>query len=536
MLPPLQDGPQARAVLTGRPAVSARERHVCGALLALLITGILAAAAAHALLDNPQLMGDGLDNLVSAVALEEAVGADGGAWRRWLEVSRHRPFIPSVVYLPGAALLHDKVLAIRLTDGLFFALCLLLIYQLGAALWRPAAGLLAAFLFATFPVAWTWTIHGNADPILWLVLLLLFRATLAVNLTKPGSAIALGLAVGLCMGTRLLALVYLVGPALWLLIFHVRSKRSVLNLALAAACALAVCGWWYLAQFDAVLTNLTHSVDRPDFPVGFPTITEEGLLAFLWLGVPSAAAAVLVLVRGLIPRRVVWLAALWVAIPALQFSFIWSGWARYPIALIPPCVLILAIAVCWLAWRLGSGGRWLLLGAAALAGGLPMMVSWGEWSAFFYPVPLPVAARQDGMARALATVPPGEMVAVHHFAIEPAFAWGLLHVGPDQGYRRLYNQLPEHNRIMARPGGAKHLLLVCPTDSPEAVDAPTEEKRGAWFQRRLAPLGPSLVARSENSDGVGFELYRLDRPVNAAGATGDRPFFIYKPITRAAAQ
>ena len=214
----------------------------------LLLCAVLGSVAIYSLVliiaDNRPLRYDPVDNLISTVALGQALSSRSDFdVDRWLSLMKYRPPVPAIASQPATWLIADRVVALRVTDLAALLLCIWLVYRLGCRLSSTTAGLGAAVLFAAFPLVQSWGRMGNGDPVIWLSLLLLFRVTLDLDLRSAWQGTAFGATVGLCMLTRTLTLIFLVAPVLWVVLYRVRTRRAWLNLCAAGVWAVATCGW-----------------------------------------------------------------------------------------------------------------------------------------------------------------------------------------------------------------------------------------------------------------------------------------------------
>lgn len=489
------------------------------------------------LVDRQPLLFDPLTNLLPAVALRGALEAGTAeAWRHWIAVTDFRPPLSSVVYQPGMWLLSNQVHAVRLTDLALFLLVIWQVAWIGRRLCGPAAGFVAAALFASFPITLGWSIMGNADPLIWAVLLLLFRVLLWLDLRAPWQAMALGLAVGLCTATRLLCLVFLVAPFFWVLALKVRSGRAVLGLALAAGAAAAVSGWWYLMQFGAVLDNVVMSSEtqveeaQPEFhPLNY-------LADGFWLPLVGAALGAWVIWRrGSLDRPTRWLLGLWVAAPALQLGLVWDYWARYPLAALPQCALLAGIALDHLTrpWpmrrRVAAFAAALLLGLAPLAAYhagaatlLPGVNSAGlgqdtgrvdmRYGAGLLRVD---TQPHDALFRVLGALQPGAAVVLVNELTEPHYTRGIMLARRRPPYL-LYGP-PDPDMLHAKPEGvqARHILRVRPSCSGARPDHYLCDlyQPDPWFQETRQHLSLRLLSQARDPNGGWFRLYQLAEPL-----------------------
>lgn len=488
-------------------------------LLAALLVVVAVSSTWCVVTDRRPLIHDPLSNLVSAMALKDAVASGSSAdWRRWLQATWYRPPLPALLYQPALMLADDPVDAMRLTDVALLLVLLWVVYRMGARLSSPRAGLLAALLTAGFPLVQGWGRMGNADPVIWLSLALVMWVLLWLDLRSPWQATALGLCVGLCLATRLLCLALLVGPGLWVLAFHLRGRRGLINLLAAGIWALAVAGWWYAAQHQEVYYNLVMSSADP-------AVQERTLAIYLrtgygWVVGGAAVAGALALARGWISRQRLALMALWIGAPWLQFVLLWHIWERYPLATVPQCALLVALAedrltLAWPAWRRRVAG----VGLAAL-GLLPLTLYYTVEgmdqlsSGLMWPDPRPHRA----LTRALAAAPAAEPVLVLHELSELSYGWGALwRARLPHPLRTLYSKSPTRGpgllSPMTRNGRVRHLLRVAPLCRGEGGTMCEYFMAHAWWDRARARLPLTSVALSHDPDGIEYELFRLPRPM-----------------------
>jgi hypothetical protein len=376
---------------------------------------------------------------------------------------------------------------------------------------------LAALFCAGLPLMQGWCRAGNADPLIWVTLLLLFRVLLVLDLRSPWRAAALGLAVGLCLATRLLSLAFLVGPLLWVLLFHVRSLRAAIGLAAAGVWAVAVCGWWYLAQFDAVWDN--YFMSTADAHLQERTLTRYLETGAGWVLPGTLAAGVAAWRTRALQPRVLTLLGLWVAVPWLQFIFVWHIWERYPLALVPQCALLSAVALDRLAVAWRPTTRRLVLAAAAAASLLPVVLYYtlGLYnlsSGLMYPD----RRAFDGLARAMAPVKDPQKVVVVHQFMERNHAWGVLfQTTPRPPYTLVTRHdpnpplAPGNLFIMATRDRARYLLRIAPYCRQPGGLLCEYNLPDYWWRtaRRHLPLRPLTLTR--DPDGLEYELFDMGR-------------------------
>ncbi len=491
-------------------------------LLAALMSGIALTTATFIAQDNSPLYGDAVSNLIPSVYLRQAVETlrfDDLA--KWAEVTGGRPPLASVAYLPAMFLVEDQVVAIRITELVLFLLVLLLIYRLGRRLAGVAAGFLAAYLFGLFPYALGWSRMANADPLIWAATLLVFTILLQWDPRRISHAVVLGFGLGLCLGTRLLCVPYLVGPALFVLATVRWGRRTMLHLSLTVVCALLVPGWWYLLKLRGIVESAKQATGLAADSMGHhPEVyLGTGMEWFIAAGILAGAVAAR---RQLLDRKSLVLFALWIIIPAAQFLFLWDSWERYLLPLLPQCALLVAVVLEHLIRSQPALPRLLVRGAVMALGILPMALLVGEGMSAevgrFHADPSPF----NGLAQVLKRLPAGE----------PALTISEVH---DDQFLLGRNLTLRHQRVkMGAPPGiasvfeleqgrkARFLVLAapyCPEPGHLACGQPRDP--GRWYGLR-EQLKLERIAVADDSDGVRYSLFRLDRPLgNRRGVRRD---------------
>ncbi len=465
---------------------------------------------------------DTLTNLVAATGLTDAITAPSReAWQRWLVLTDFRPPLPSVLYQPLLLLMSDQMHGIRFTDLTFFLLTIFLLFRLGCRLSGPAAGLLAAVLFAFYPEIQGWSRAGNADPIIWFTALLFLRVLVALDLRSPWQASALGLAAGLCTATRLLSLVFMVGPVLWLLAFKVRDRRSLLNLLVSGVWSLAVAGWWYVAQLSSVMDNVamssgTQAKVDPSSPVSY--------LEFGWGLVLAGVIPALVLLwrRRAMEPRLLALFMVSLAVPAVQFTFFWDVWDRYPLALVPVCALLVAVALehTTAAWR-----PWLrrgLRGALAVLGVTPLVLFFTPLVYLSHELYLPKGEAMmhaddrphDALWKATSSVPAGAPVININDTGIRHYPRGIVLQRRPRKINLVDLWDDENPYSIKRPTRARYILrsvLRCEhTDEPAECSPPAEPH--VWWAEAAREMEKRQVALRRDPSGVEFQLWKLEAP------------------------
>lgn len=503
-------------------------------IILLIVVGL--SSTAIVLLDRRPLIYDPLTNLLPAVVLRQVIeGSTHIPWNRWVRLTDFRPPLPTLLYQPLLWLLPNQVHAMRLTDIAFFLLVLWLLYDIGRRLGGSAlSGFFAALFLAAFPLTQGWSRVGNADPIIWGTLLLLFRILLWLDLRSPWQAVALGLAMGLCLATRLLCLIFLVGPALWLLITRVRSLRSGVNLVAAAIFAINLTGWWYVMQLRAVLDNIVMSSETQ----GLSGASHFGNLdylsaGYLWLLLPALLSLGWLWRRRLLSRSQTGLFVLWVAVPVIQLLTLWDFWARYPLPLLPQLALLSALGLDQVTRPLRPRVRRLVLAGAVAAALVPMAAYYGGIHSFapgMVPRPLeqdraflqlkdvvglmkPDHRRYEGMMEALTPLRRGTHVVVINETVVPNYERGILWTWRDAPYT-LWDP-PDPDLIFGVPRNlrVRHVLRIRPRCDRAEFGVCELLQENPWFTINADRVITPPMGTGLDPSGIAYSLYALKEPL-----------------------
>ena len=484
--------------------------------LALMVGMVACLSATIILSHQAPLEGDALTGLAASLALREALSEPTSeSLAQWLLLTNYSPPLPTLLYQPLMHMMADQTLALRLTELLFFLLGIVVVYRLGIRLSCHSTGFLAALIFAANPTIQGLSRSANTDAIIWFVLLLFLRVLVSLNLRSGWHAAALGLTAGLCLATRLLCLVFMFGPVLWLLCWKVRCLRSALNLLLAAALSLAMAGWWYYLRLDAVVDNWRMSSEtQPDAgPLNSLLFyVDHGWGIMLALTLPAVA---LVVWRRVLEPRLRWLLLAWIVPPAALLVLLLDVGDHYPLPAVPVCALLMALALDHLTrgWRrprrLAARGA---MAAVALAPLLRFYTPLNVWPMAVQVLMSPDTRPHDGFKRALAAAPPHEPIV----NINDTGMWFYI-----QGM--VLNHFPPTVKLVnmdapgPRPGDPAparyllHSIRRCELLTDGHCQAPHSPNR--WWSQEAPRLGKKVVAVTRDPNAVEFHLYRLDRPV-----------------------
>jgi 4-amino-4-deoxy-L-arabinose transferase-like glycosyltransferase len=242
--------------------------------------------------------------------------------------------------------------------SLFLGVLMLSTYGIASRFGGRRAGLLAAFIVSMYPLVYGLERHYLIDvPLMAMVALSIWLLLHTERFERRGVCVAYGLSLGFGMLTKEAFAIFAAGPCLVVILFALpeRSRRKLLNLALAlAACAL-VAGPWYVVN---LLPKLEFLGRMPVYALaeGDPAIASLGawtyyLRAFVTDQVllPLALLFVAMLVPWLLARRsryeIAFLLAGWIVLPYLAASAFINKDARYTMPYLPAVAIITALGL-----------------------------------------------------------------------------------------------------------------------------------------------------------------------------------------------
>jgi len=289
----------------------------------------------------------------------------------------------------------------------------LIVYGIGARLWRPRVGLAAAAVVAGTPL-WWW-VGGTAYTDLWAALFAVAALDGLLGYAQrpgPGRAGLVGLFAGAAVGTKITSVATVAPIVAALAVWSLRSsnkRRRALSLACLVAAAAASGAYWY-ARAWTLTGDPVYPLSRLVFPSGAPRAVPLGPTTFGagrapqdllllpwsatrhpewfvedgWLGIAYFAAlpaALIAAARGRIPR--------WFVVIFVAAGLFWALSAQYLRYLLPALPLAALLAAAGALGRPGPAHRgWVAVFVLALALGA------GAWAAPGPPnFPWPVAAR-----------------------------------------------------------------------------------------------------------------------------------------------
>jgi len=348
-------------------------------LLVLLLLALAGVMAVWVGIDRRPPEWDHANHLERALECHRILAEPGHA--RYAEIVAMSSFYPPLVLC--AAGLSYFVLPIapvtaQLVMWAFLVAGTLAVWGVGRRLLDPAAGLLAAFLFATAPFVVFSLLRFQLDlPLAAAVAVALYALVRAEGFSRPGWSMAVGLALGLGMLVKPPFAAYLLPPLAWSAWLALRApdrgpRLRRLGLALAVGAVLALP--WYgprLAGLPMQILNRSfkQAIESP------PTLSGSGLLFYPRTFVPlfGLLAGGLTLwglwaVRRLPrARALVWSAIL----PLAIFALIQNKNLRYAMPLLPAAALAAAAG----AAALGPTARRWVVAACVVVGALQVSMA-----------------------------------------------------------------------------------------------------------------------------------------------------------------
>jgi hypothetical protein len=359
--------------MTGRPAVA----------LTALLAGLAVVMSVWLSIDRRPPEWDHANHLERAVLCQRSLTEPPREALQEIiaESSFYPPIVTCAAGLLGFAL--PPLAAAHAVMWAALVLGALAIFGLGRRLLDPAAGLLAAFLFATAPfVVFSLTNFQLDLPLAAIVALALYALARTEALSDWRWSLGLGAVIGLGMLTKPPFAAYLSGPLLWAAWQAARAPDRRARLARLLA-ALGVAALIALPWYGPRLVGLPMQIVNRSFKQAAesghaPALTSGALLFYpRWIVPQLGLLATLLLLGGVVAlarheraRGLVWAALA----PTLIFFLIQNKNLRYTLPLLPAAALAAAAAAAALGPRARRALSWacvvmgvLQVGSAAFA-------------------------------------------------------------------------------------------------------------------------------------------------------------------------
>lgn len=293
---------------------------------------------------------------------------------RLREIIEASAFYPPVVQC-AAGLLYFVFPVVPLTAQsvmlAYLSVALIAVFALGARLWDPAAGLMAAFFLGTAPFVVFSLLNFQLDlPLMAMVAAALYALVRTDHFSRRGWSIGFGVAVGLGMVTKPPFAAYVVPPLLWAAWHALRApdrrrRLSLLGLALVLAGALAIP--WYGPRLLGLPMQIANRSFKQAAESGYPeTFTSEALLYYARvLPTQFGILAGLLFAWGAVAlrRQRSIRAFLWAGIvPFALFSLIQNKNLRYTLPTLPAAALVATAGWRALDLRWRRGLTWVCVG------------------------------------------------------------------------------------------------------------------------------------------------------------------------------
>lgn len=359
--------------MTGRPAMA----------LAALLAGLTVVMAVWLWIDRRPPEWDHANHLERAVLCQRSLTEP--AREALQEIIAESSFYPPIVTC-AAGLLGFVLPPLAAAHAVMWAalvLGTLAIFGLGRRLLDPAAGLLAAFLFATAPfVVFSLTNFQLDLPLAAMVALALYALARSEALGDRRWSLGLGVVMGLGMLTKPPFGAYVSGALLWAAWQAARAPdhRHRLGRLLGAlgVAALIALPWYGPRLLGMPMQILNRSFKQAAESGHAPALTSGALLFYpRWIVPQLGLLATLLLLGGAVAlvRRARARGLVWAALaPTVIFFLIQNKNLRYTLPLLPAAALAAAAAVAALGPRARRAVSWacavvgvLQVGSAAFA-------------------------------------------------------------------------------------------------------------------------------------------------------------------------
>lgn len=266
------------------------------------------------------------------------------------------PFV-HLISAPLAFLSRPTMDLLTGTLAIFLGVLIFSIYGLARDFGGRMAGLLAAFIVTMYPLVYGLGRHYLLDvPLVAMVTLSIWLLVRTDEFARRNGAVVWGLSLGLGMLTKWTFVIFVAGPFLVVAVRagRVRSRRRLLNVALAAVMATVVAAPWYLCNLRSLLEFLGHmpiyARAEGDPVVGSleswgyylqAFVNDQVLLPFaLFFGV----GLIVLLMRRKFRYETAMLMS-WIAVPYLVASLLYNKDPRYTMPYLPAVAIVTALGL-----------------------------------------------------------------------------------------------------------------------------------------------------------------------------------------------
>jgi len=288
----------------------------------------------------------------SAVHLFESLNAHriGGdpstpLFRQILNVSWYYPPLVSYTSIPFYAVFGESEFSGMLVMTFFLLLFAVSVYGIGASLYTPRAGLLAAASISFFPVVIDFSRTFMLDlPLSSLVVLSVYLLLRTKSFSQFIPSLLLGVALGAGMLTKWTFPVFLIGPFLYTTYQAFKNGpgrlTAVRNISTAILAGMFLMAPWYIAHIVQILSGRSGELGRGENTViqsifyYFSILPEQAS----WLGVLFICIGIAVYFRKYSSSHtflLVWFASGYFFLTLIGFKL-----PRFSIALLAPLVLM----------------------------------------------------------------------------------------------------------------------------------------------------------------------------------------------------
>ncbi len=328
------------------------------------VVGFAGAWHLWAVLADNRLSGCSADIIVTPTLMAITALEDG----KWLDLLRGLPGPKGPVAPALGALFSlaagDVVIGCRLLSVAAHGVAVVQVYDLGRFLpLGPRVRLLAPLYVALSPLIYGWARLEFHEPLLTVFVLGALQLMLR-GLTRPRTAVALGLVMGLGLLTKLSYPLFMLVPGLWFVARQARTVRKAALLALALGIMAALAGPWLWISRPAIAMNLQGSSHGPEIWLEvLRQALQDHVIVMLVLG---TASALLLWWRRGTDRWVVALLWLMPLVSLAMFALRFRYWTRYMVPVYPVMALLCAGVAGRAADRLPRRVAWPLGVALAL--------------------------------------------------------------------------------------------------------------------------------------------------------------------------
>lgn len=237
---------------------------------------------------------------------------------------------------------------------IFLPILLVSIYKLTLLLSKkPFIALLSSFIIITYPTIITLSRYYMFElPLAALVSLAIYYLFLVNDFTNRKYSILLGIILGLGMLIKLSFIIFVFLPLIYIM-FKIPNHKYLKNVFITLSIFLFITGLWYLPLCPQYIKKLFHAATYTGLMESDPKWSSlEGITYYVLLLINSQLSffyvllfiiALALFIHSPLPKKTIFY--LWLIIPYIIFTFVWSKEDRYIVPYLPAFAIITAVGL-----------------------------------------------------------------------------------------------------------------------------------------------------------------------------------------------